>query len=105
MFVQRAQAVVLSISMCCVWHFGARGEVVDPVEFGLFAVRVEAAEQQVDSVGRSRAERFGEFAADERGGLVGWERGAVAHCVELDVGLDVFCELNYASSSAASGDL
>ena len=56
--------------------------------------RVEAAEEEVHVVGFARAEGGGEFAADEVGDCGGGEVDAVAHAIELGVGLDVFCKLD-----------
>ena len=95
--IQRAEAVVLRVAVCGVGHLGAGGEVVDPVEGGGVGGGVEAAQEQVDGVGAAGAQGFGQFAADEGGCFVGWEGGAVAHGVELDVCLDVFGELDWAS--------
>lgn len=81
--------------MCSVGDLRAGGEVVDPVELGFVGPGVVAAEEEVDGVGVSGAEGFGEFGAHEGADFVGGEVGAVAHAVELDVGLDVFCELHW----------
>lgn len=70
------------------------GEIVDPVELWLGGVRVVAAEEEVDVVRATGAEGLGEFGAHEGGDFEWGEVGGVAHAVELDVGLDVFCELH-----------
>ena len=95
MLIQRRKTIILCVAVCGVGDGSAGGEVVYPVELGLFRARVEAAEEEVYGVWGSRAEGFGEFAADEGGDFVGGEVGGVAHAVELDVGLDVFCELDW----------
>merc|ERR1712093_601688 len=96
--IQYTQAVVLSIAMSSVWEGGERRWVVEPVERGARGDGVEAAEEEVHVVGFATAERGGEFAADEVGDCRGGEVDAVAHAVELGVGLDVFCELDSITS-------
>ena len=77
-----------------VGDFRQRGQVVDPIQARLVGERVHTAEQQVDLVGFPAAEGAGDFAAHEGRDGAGAEGAAVAHAVELDVGLDVFCELD-----------
>ena len=97
--VQRRQAVVLRVAVCGVGQWCCRRQVVYPVELGLVLLVVEAAEKEVDCVWVAGAERFGEFRADEGGDFVWRKLRTIAFAVELDVGLDVFCELDWGRSS------
>lgn len=93
-FVEQRQAVVLCVSMCSIRERGEGREVVAPVEARLIVDGVVAAEQEVDVVRLPGTEGFCKLGADKGGRGRGREVGVVAHAVELDICLDVLCELD-----------
>ena len=65
MFIENTEAVLLCVSMRGIWYCSLCCQVVEPVEVRLVGGGVEAANEQVDVVGRSGAERAGQFATNE----------------------------------------
>ncbi len=93
--IQDGQAVVLRVSMSSIRERRQRRQVVEPVERGAVCDGVDAAEEEVDVVGLARPQGGGELTANKVRDGRGGEVDVVAHAVELGVGLDVFCELDW----------
>ena len=50
MFIERAKAVILRVTMCSVRQGGARREVVNPEELRLVCDGIKSTEQKIDLI-------------------------------------------------------
>jgi len=98
-FVEDRETVVLRVPVGSIWDGRQRRKVVQPVQRGLVGDGVDTAEEEVDIVGFAGAERRGEFTANKVCDGRGREVDVVPHGVELGIGLDVFCELDWRRES------
>jgi len=96
---------VLGVAVRSVRHGRQCREVVEPVQAGLVRDGVDAAEQQVDVVGLARPQARRQLAPDEVRQGRRREVRLVPHRVQLRVGLDVLCELDYFGEGRAIGQL
>lgn len=88
--------------MCRVWNGRQRGKVVDPVQTGLVGNGVHSSEQQVDGIRPPRTQSACELTPHEARDGRRAQVGVVAHRIQLDVGLDVLCKLNWTAGNIKS---
>lgn len=85
---------LLGITVGSIRHLCTAGQIIQPVQAGLLADGIDAAEQQVDVVGFPAPQRASQLSADKARDRARPQVRLVAHRVQSNVGLDIFGELH-----------
>lgn len=84
----------LGITVCSIGDLCAARQIIEPIQAGLLGDWVNTAQQQIDVVGLPASQAASKFSAHKARHCCRSQVRLITHCIEGDIGLDVFGKLD-----------